>query len=90
MRILGKNVLGRWRSGRHYEKIGAGTIRQQGSPDGGGGKSPRHNPDPVVQYKKGKTNVLQFLLGKVMAETGGKANPKIVKEILEKLLVDKK
>ena len=44
------------------------------------------NPQQVAQYKKGKTNVLQFLLGKVMAETKGKANPKIVKELLEKML----
>jgi aspartyl-tRNA(Asn)/glutamyl-tRNA(Gln) amidotransferase subunit B len=44
------------------------------------------NPIPVSQYKQGKINVLQFLLGKVMAETHGKANPKIVKELLEKLL----
>jgi len=45
-----------------------------------------NNPAQVEQYKKGKTNVLQFLLGQVMAETKGKANPKIVKELLEKLL----
>ncbi|QQG52572.1 MAG: Asp-tRNA(Asn)/Glu-tRNA(Gln) amidotransferase subunit GatB [Candidatus Falkowbacteria bacterium] len=44
------------------------------------------NQEQVDQYKKGKTNVIQFLLGKVMAETGGKANPKIVKELLEKNL----
>ncbi|MFA6513853.1 MAG: Asp-tRNA(Asn)/Glu-tRNA(Gln) amidotransferase subunit GatB [Patescibacteria group bacterium] len=44
------------------------------------------NQGQVEQYKKGKTNVLQFLLGKVMAETGGKANPKITKELLEKML----
>jgi len=44
------------------------------------------NPTQVEQYKKGKTNVLQFFLGQVMAETGGKANPRLVKEILEKLL----
>jgi len=44
------------------------------------------NKDQVAEYKKGKTGVLQFLLGKVMAETNGKANPKVVKELLEKLL----
>ncbi len=44
------------------------------------------NENQVEEYKKGKTGVLQFLLGQVMAETGGKANPKIAKELLEKLL----
>ncbi len=44
------------------------------------------NPDQVAQYKNGKTNVIQFLLGKLMAETGGKANPTMAKEILEKML----
>lgn len=44
------------------------------------------NPDQVEQYKKGKASVLQFLLGHVMADTNGRANPKIVKELLEKLL----
>lgn len=44
------------------------------------------NPDQVAQYKNGKTNVIQFLLGKLMAETGGKANPKIAREILERIL----
>jgi aspartyl-tRNA(Asn)/glutamyl-tRNA(Gln) amidotransferase subunit B len=47
-----------------------------------------NNPDQVTQYRNGKTNVIQFLLGKVMADTKGKANPKIAREILEKLLKD--
>lgn len=44
------------------------------------------NNDQVAQYKAGKTNVIQFLLGKVMAESKGKANPITTKEILTKLL----
>lgn len=44
------------------------------------------NTEQVAQYKSGKTNVIQFLLGKVMTETKGKANPKTVLEILNKLL----
>ena len=47
------------------------------------------NSDSVVQYKQGKTNVLQFFIGLVMAETKGRANPKILKEILEKMLSQK-
>ncbi|MDD5527809.1 MAG: Asp-tRNA(Asn)/Glu-tRNA(Gln) amidotransferase subunit GatB [Patescibacteria group bacterium] len=44
------------------------------------------NPDQVAQYKAGKTNVAQFLVGRVMAETKGKANPKKVQEIIGKIL----
>jgi aspartyl-tRNA(Asn)/glutamyl-tRNA(Gln) amidotransferase subunit B len=44
------------------------------------------NPGPVTDYKKGKTEVLKFLVGKVMAKTKGQANPQIVMELLEKLL----
>lgn len=42
--------------------------------------------EQVDQYKQGKTNVIQFLLGKIMAKTKGKANPKIAMEILKDLL----
>ncbi len=44
------------------------------------------NPDQASQFKSGKTALLQFFIGKTMAATGGKANPKIVTEILLKLL----
>jgi aspartyl-tRNA(Asn)/glutamyl-tRNA(Gln) amidotransferase subunit B len=44
------------------------------------------NPSVVEEYKSGKTAVLQFLLGKVMAQTKGRANPAQVKVILEKSL----
>jgi len=33
------------------------------------------NPDAVREYRKGKTTVLDFLLGKVLAATGGTADP---------------
>ncbi len=39
-------------------------------------------PEQVAQYKKGKTGVLQFLIGKVMAGTKGKADPKAVADEL--------
>jgi aspartyl-tRNA(Asn)/glutamyl-tRNA(Gln) amidotransferase subunit B len=44
------------------------------------------NPQQVAQYKAGKDNVIQFLVGQAMAHTQGKANPKIVIEILKKLI----
>jgi aspartyl-tRNA(Asn)/glutamyl-tRNA(Gln) amidotransferase subunit B len=44
------------------------------------------NPAVVEQYKRGKTQSIGFLVGQVMKETSGKANPKIANEVLAKLL----
>jgi len=40
----------------------------------------------VKDYKNGKTKLFGFFIGQVMKETKGKANPKIVNEILKKAL----
>jgi aspartyl-tRNA(Asn)/glutamyl-tRNA(Gln) amidotransferase subunit B len=45
----------------------------------------RH-PEPVAQYRAGRTATLGFLVGQVMKASGGKANPKIVNELLRKAL----
>ena len=44
------------------------------------------NQKQVAEYRAGKTNVLQFLVGQVMAATRGKANPKVMIELLKNLL----
>ncbi len=44
------------------------------------------NPKPVEDYKKGKKESLQFLVGLVMKKTRGKANPQVAREILEREL----
>jgi aspartyl-tRNA(Asn)/glutamyl-tRNA(Gln) amidotransferase subunit B len=46
----------------------------------------KDNPKPVEDYKKGKTAALQALVGKVMAQTKGKANPEMVLDLLTKKL----
>lgn len=46
----------------------------------------KENQGIVEAYIAGKVNVIQVLIGKVMAKSGGKANAGKVKEILEKLL----
>ncbi|NMB80695.1 MAG: Asp-tRNA(Asn)/Glu-tRNA(Gln) amidotransferase subunit GatB [Ignavibacteria bacterium] len=40
------------------------------------------NPKDVEEFRSGKEKVIGFLVGQVMKETKGKANPKIVNEIL--------
>ena len=45
-------------------------------------------PKEVESYKNGKTKLLGFFVGQVMKETRGKANPKIVNDILKKRLIN--
>ena len=45
------------------------------------------NPKVVQDYKKGKENAFQFLIGQIMKETQGKANPQLVNKILKKSFV---
>ena len=40
------------------------------------------NPNEAERYKNGETKLLGFFVGKIMKETAGKANPKIVNELL--------
>jgi aspartyl-tRNA(Asn)/glutamyl-tRNA(Gln) amidotransferase subunit B len=40
------------------------------------------NPKPVDDFKQGKKQAIGFLVGQVMKETKGKANPELVNEIL--------
>ena len=42
----------------------------------------------VASYKAGKTAALKALVGKVMAKTGGKANPVIVNELTQALITE--
>jgi len=44
------------------------------------------NPSQVATYRQGKKNVLGFFVGQIMKRTGGSANPKLVNQLLQKLL----
>ncbi len=46
----------------------------------------KKNPKSIEDYKNGKVNVLMFLVGQIMKETRGKANPKLVNELLKNKL----
>ena len=48
------------------------------------------NSKAIEDYKKGKANAMQFLVGQVMALTKGKASPQIVGELLNKILTKQK
>lgn len=45
-----------------------------------------NNPEEVSDYKNGKVKLFGFFVGQIMKETRGKANPKIVNEMLREML----
>jgi aspartyl-tRNA(Asn)/glutamyl-tRNA(Gln) amidotransferase subunit B len=49
-------------------------------------KAIEENSVAVEEFKGGKDNALQFLVGKCMALSKGKANPKVIQELLRKNL----
>jgi len=44
------------------------------------------NPKAAEDYRKGKEEVIQFLVGQVMAKTRGQADPEVLREIFGRLL----
>ena len=46
------------------------------------------NAQPVADYRAGKEEALKFLVGQVMRATRGRANPKLVNEVLKQRLAE--
>ncbi len=44
------------------------------------------NPEPVASYKSGKENAIMSLVGKIIKESNGSANPQIVIKLLKEML----
>jgi aspartyl-tRNA(Asn)/glutamyl-tRNA(Gln) amidotransferase subunit B len=44
------------------------------------------NPDAVGQFRKGRTNIVGFLVGQVIKKSQGKANPKVVSDLMRRQL----
>jgi aspartyl-tRNA(Asn)/glutamyl-tRNA(Gln) amidotransferase subunit B len=44
------------------------------------------NPKQAAEYRAGKKGLLGYFVGQAMKETKGSANPKLVSEILTKIL----
>ena len=47
-----------------------------------------NNPKVVEDYKKGKENVYQYLVGQLMAKTKGKADPSLAQKVIQNLLTN--
>jgi aspartyl-tRNA(Asn)/glutamyl-tRNA(Gln) amidotransferase subunit B len=44
------------------------------------------NPKAVEDFRGGKDSAIQFLVGQVMRETRGQADPKSIAQLLQRLL----
>ena len=87
---LAKDVFGRmWTERRAAGDIVAAEGLAQVSDSGAleaACKAVDANPDEVSRFRAGNAKLLGFFVGAVMKETGGKANPKAVNDILRRLL----
>ncbi len=87
----GKDVLKEmWATGKDPSRVirekDLVRVEDMGEIEKAAEKMIKENQVAVSDYKKGKTASLQFLVGQVMKETRGKANPVAISEILKKLL----
>jgi aspartyl-tRNA(Asn)/glutamyl-tRNA(Gln) amidotransferase subunit B len=88
---LGKDVFGRmWQERRRAGEIVAAesvaVVSDTSVIEEACKRVVERSPDEVARYRGGNAKLLGFFVGNVMKETGGKANPKVVNEILRKLL----
>ena len=68
------------------ERKGLAQISDTAALEGTVAKVIAANPDIVEKYRGGKQGVLGVLVGQVMKETRGRANPKLVNELLRRAL----
>ncbi|MBU3934934.1 Asp-tRNA(Asn)/Glu-tRNA(Gln) amidotransferase subunit GatB [Patescibacteria group bacterium] len=65
---------------------GLGQVSDEKEIEKAARKVIKENKEAVEDYKSGKQNALQFLAGKVMADTKGRANPQLVQKLLSDIL----
>ncbi|MFC1902611.1 Asp-tRNA(Asn)/Glu-tRNA(Gln) amidotransferase subunit GatB [Chloroflexota bacterium] len=74
------------RAGEIVEERGLSQISDTAAIEGEVMAVIERNEQAVADYKAGKEQALKFLVGQVMKATRGRANPKLVNEVLKKKL----
>ena len=69
--------------GEIAEASGMAQISDEDAIRAAVGQAIAGNPEPVSDYLKGKETAVRFLIGQVMKETRGKANPQLVSQLLK-------
>ena len=72
--------------GEYVKKEGLGAVSDTRELEKYCKEAIAENPQAVEDYKKGEEKALNFVVGVVMKKTKGKASPKEVNEIIEKLI----
>lgn len=70
------------------DEKGLKQVSDKGKLDKVAQKVIAENPQPVEDYQSGNKNAIQALVGKIMQETQGQANPQIAKQMLKEKLED--
>jgi len=68
------------------EKYGLGQLSDEAELETLAARVVADHPAQAEQYRAGKQQVLGFFVGQVMKATQGRANPKLVNELLHKAL----
>jgi aspartyl-tRNA(Asn)/glutamyl-tRNA(Gln) amidotransferase subunit B len=68
------------------EREGLLQVSDEGAIEAAARSAIDANPRQAASYRTGKVAMLGFFVGQVMKATGGKANPKLVNDILRRLL----
>ena len=71
---------------QYVKENGLASVNDAGALEEAVRRALQSNPNVVQQYKEGKTKVVGFLVGQVMKEMKGKANPAKVNELIGKLI----
>ena len=71
---------------QYVKENGLASVNDAGALEEAVRRTLQNNPNVVQQYKEGKTKVVGFLVGQVMKEMKGKANPAKVNELIGKLI----
>lgn len=92
-KIAKQVIVDMWQTGKDPEKIveekGLVQISDTGAIEAIVIEVIENNPKSVEDYKSGKGKAIGFLVGQIMRQTKGRANPALVNELLIKYLNEK-
>jgi aspartyl-tRNA(Asn)/glutamyl-tRNA(Gln) amidotransferase subunit B len=67
-------------------ELGLAQVSDEGAIAAACAKVIAEEPDKVAEYRAGRDKLFGFFVGQVMKAMGGKANPKVINEVLKKKL----
>jgi len=71
---------------RLVEELGLAMVEDEARIEVAAARAISAQAEAVAHYRAGKTKALDALIGAVMRETGGAANPQVVRDVLQRVL----